>query len=248
MRTLKILSALLSYPEAETQAATREIWAEVARDTSLGGVPRAALLDHVEAIGGSDLLELQERWVGLFDRTRSLSLHLFEHVHGESRERGQAMVDLQDLYAEHGLDRVATEMPDYLPLFLEFLSILPADRAIELLGETVHILTTLAERLEKRQSSYAAIFRALTEIADRKPAPAELAVIVPDDGVEADDLEALDALWEDQPVEFGPDAADCGVDSLGSRLRAARRPAPGMTPPPAAPRPTVTHSRSLPGS
>src|SRR5690606_23116888 len=90
-----------------------------------------------------DLYELQERYVLLFDRTRSLSLNLFEHVHGESRDRGQAMVDLKDLYERHGLTLASTELPDYLPLFVEFLSTISEVEARELLAETAHILEAI---------------------------------------------------------------------------------------------------------
>ena len=101
---------------------------------------------------------MQERYVELFDRTRSLSLHLFEHVHGESRDRGQAMIDLKSLYEKNGLFLGAAELPDYVPVFLEFLSTRPLTEARTLLGQTAHILTALAERLEKRRSPYAAVF------------------------------------------------------------------------------------------
>ena len=96
---------------------------------------RRQLDDLLNDIAGGDLYDLQERYVLLFDRTRSLSLHLFEHVHGESRDRGQAMVDLLTMYEERGLAAVKNELPDFLPLFLEFLATLPqARRRCELLS------------------------------------------------------------------------------------------------------------------
>src|SRR5207244_13070491 len=117
-----------------------------------GALPVAArwqldlLLSEI-AIG--DLYDLQERYVLLFDRTRSLSLHLFEHVHGESRDRGQAMIDLKNQYENAGLEISATELPDFVPLFLEFLSTRPRADAYELLGQPAHILSAMAERLRK---------------------------------------------------------------------------------------------------
>ena len=113
----------------------------------------------IDEIATGDLYDLQERYVELFDRTRSLSLHLFEHVHGESRDRGQAMIDLKSLYEQNGLFLGAAELPDYLPAFLEFLSTRPLAEARTLLGQPAHILTALAERLHKRHSPYAAVFR-----------------------------------------------------------------------------------------
>ena len=116
-----------------------------------------------------DLYALQERYVDQFDRTRSLSLHLFEHVHGESRDRGQAMIDLKSLYEQNGLYLSAAELPDFVPAFLEFLSTRPLAQARALLSQTAHILTALAERLQKRHSPYAAIFQALAALATLAP-------------------------------------------------------------------------------
>src|SRR5208337_1433321 len=96
---------------------------------------RRALHALLEEFKGRDLYDLQERYVQLFDRTRSRSLHLFEHVHGESRDRGQAMIDLKAQYEQHGLSISAAELPDFVPLFLEYLSTLPLAAACELLGQ-----------------------------------------------------------------------------------------------------------------
>ena len=116
---------------------------------------KAALGRLADDIGGRDAYDAQERYVLLFDRTRSLSLHLFEHVHGESRDRGQAMVDLMAMYEEDGFEIDTKELPDYLPMFLEYLSMKPRAEAVQLLDETAHILAALRERLKKRQSVYA---------------------------------------------------------------------------------------------
>jgi nitrate reductase delta subunit len=247
MRTLKVLSLLLAYPFEGLGAEVPELRGALAQEGLLSAAQQKLLGDLLGEIEHGDLLELQERWVFLFDRTRSLSLHLFEHVHGEGRDRGQAMVDLAQLYEVGGLARAGNELPDYLPLFLEYLSTRPFAEARGLLGETVHILVTLAERLEKRRSSYAGALRALAALAKAKPKPEELAAVVPDDGVAPDDLEALDAVWEEEPVTFGPAAAAaCGVDGLASKLRAGRRPAPGLDLPVGPRRPVVTHSSKTP--
>ena len=163
---------------------------------------------------------MQERYVGLFDRGRAVSLHLFEHVHGETRDRGQAMVDLLALYRKHGLEVTAGELPDYLPLFLEFLSILPVPEAQALLTEPAAILRALAERLERRDAGYAAVIGAVAALAQ---APQTGASAIPDD--DADYLAALDAAWEEAAVRFGPGEAidGCGTDRLRTRLRAAQR-------------------------
>ena len=112
---------------------------------------RGAVDGLIEEIAAGDLYDLQERYGLLFDRSKTLALHLFEHVHGESRDRGQAMVDLKAMYENAGLVIAANELPDYVPLFLEFLSTQPLAEARELLGQTAHILAALAERLGRRR-------------------------------------------------------------------------------------------------
>lgn len=246
MKTFKVLSALLAYPSAEMVAALPELARVLADENLVPASGRRLLEPLAAALETDDLTEAQERYVFLFDRTRSLSLHLFEHVHGESRDRGQAMVDLKNLYEEAGFMLATSELPDYLPAFLEYLSLRPAREAVELLGETVHILLVLAERLEKRSSPYAGLFRVLAEVSKARPKSEDLAAIVADDGIEPDDLEALDAVWQEEEVIFGPGAATaaCGKDALGAKLRAANRPAEGVAPPQSQkPRTVVTHNR-----
>lgn len=246
MKTFKVLSALAAYPSAAMVEAAPAM-RQVLEAEGLLAAPARRLLEPLLAdLAGGDIMDLQERYVFLFDRTRSLSLHLFEHVHGESRDRGQAMVDLKQLYEGAGFELNTSELPDYIPAFLEYLSLRPADEAVSFLGETVHILITLAERLEKRSSPYAGLFRAMVALSKAKPKPEDMAAIVADDGIQPDDLEALDAVWQEEEVTFGPGAAAaaCGKDTLGAKLRAANRPAEGMTPPaPAGVRTVVTHNR-----
>ena len=134
-RTYRALAALISYPTPALQAATGEIAAVLAEEGLVAPSQRAAI-DHLLAeLAQRDIYDLQERYFALFDRSRTLSLHLFEHVHGESRDRGQAMADLIELYRGHGLEPTAGELPDFLPLFLEFVSLLPAGEAQALLAE-----------------------------------------------------------------------------------------------------------------
>lgn len=223
-QTFKALSALLCYPGDSLKAAAGEMRAALAADGILADGARRALDGLIAELDADDLLDLQERYVLLFDRTGSLSLYLFEHVHGESRDRGQAMIDLQAHYERNGLAIGAAELPDFLPLFLEFLSTRPLPEAREMLGQTAHILTALAERLHKRGSSYEAVFRALVEIAGAKPKAEEIAGLLDQPDTDPTDLAAIDKAWEDEPVTFGPGAAEC-KDGLIARIRAAKRPA-----------------------
>lgn len=216
--TFKALSALLSYPTEELKEAVGAIRAALAKDALAPKWTLDKLENLLSEIETTELYELQERYVFLFDRTRSLSLHLFEHVHGESRDRGQAMVDLRTLYEAAGFEVDQRELPDFLPMFLEYLSTRPIDEARELLAEPAAIIAALRERLSRRKSSYAAALRALEAIAGDEPAAKALDELrkAPDD--DPNDLVALDALWEDRPVTFGPGEDGCN-NALNTQTR-----------------------------
>lgn len=222
---LKVLSLLLSYPTEELRQSVPELKAALASETGLGKRERTLLLKLAEDIGSLDLYDAQERYVFLFDRTRSLSLHLFEHVHGESRDRGQAMVDLMTMYEDAGFAIDARELPDYLPMFLEFLSMKPQAEASELLGQIAHILAALKERLKKRKSVYVNAFGVLEALALGKPDRTLLKDLLETAEDDPHDLEALDRIWEDEAVTFGGNAGEnaCGPDRLRTQMRAAAR-------------------------
>jgi nitrate reductase molybdenum cofactor assembly chaperone NarJ/NarW len=223
--TFKVLSALLAYPTAELQESADALRATLDMEAIIPPALRNHLDKLINEVAACDLYDLQERYTLLFDRTRSLSLYLFEHVHGESRDRGQAMIDLGAMYERHGLARISSELPDYIPLFLEFLATVPQREAYDLLSQPAHILAAIAERLRKRQSRYESVFRALVALAASKPQGNDIEVLLSLPDPDANDLAALDAAWEDEAVTFGPGAGDSCKDSLVARVRAARRPA-----------------------
>jgi nitrate reductase delta subunit len=202
-RTYKALALLLSYPEEAYRDLYQAALAVIEEERLLRGakgLPRLA-----NELASEDLLDLQSRYVQLFDRSRTLSLHLYEHVHGESRDRGQAMVELGSLYASRGVLLSAHELPDYLPVFLEFLSLMKPLEAAALLGEAAHVLTALRDRLKKRRSPYAAVFAALVELADTSADAQALSALMAEPEDDPDDLAALDRAWAEEPVSFGPE-------------------------------------------
>ena len=227
-RTFKALSALLSYPTLELQAAACDLRDAIADEGIVDGARCQALDRLIDDLAESDVYDLQERYLLLFDRSRSLSLHLFEHVHGESRDRGQAMVDLMELYERHGLAMAGSDLPDHLPLFLEFLSEIPEAEARNLLAETAHILEAIRQRLKKRKAAYSSVFSCVQALADAKPQAAVVETLLRESDENPEDLAALDAAWEEEEVTFGPAAAQCGKDGLIAKVRAVQRPAPGM--------------------
>ncbi|HHJ38059.1 MAG: hypothetical protein AXA67_02735 [Methylothermaceae bacteria B42] len=199
MKTLQALSVLLHYPSTELQQSVGDIRQVLANEEL---VAQESLGPLLRQLAEDDLLTLQARYVDLFDRTPRLSLYLFEHVHGDSRDRGQAMVDLLQLYQKHGLEIDTSELPDYLPLFLEFLATLPLPEARSLLGETAHILAALQQRLEERESHYAAVISALLTLSQAEVSPEAVSALreLPDAAPEM-----LDQQWEEAPVTFGPE-------------------------------------------
>ena len=161
----RILSALLSYPQDELLEALPEI------REALGAFPQARqrLEPLLAFLSAHTLIELQENYVATFDRNPSHSLHLFEHVHGESRDRGQAMVDLLETYRRGGFEPAVSELPDHVPLFLEFLSLLPKAEGQALLDDAIHVLAAIGSRLARGASPYAAVFVVLRDLATVTP-------------------------------------------------------------------------------
>ena len=145
--TLRALAALLGYPSAELQAHAAELRETFAAENLLSRADRRRLEPLLQSFEREELLELQATYSELFDRSRSLSLHLFEHVHGDNRERGQAMIDLGKQYLESGFFLEANELPDFVPVFLEYASCLPPEEARETLAQPAHVFSALAERL-----------------------------------------------------------------------------------------------------
>ena len=173
MTIYRVLSAVLSYPDQALVDGLADI------DWALAEWPQARdmLAPLTDMLRREPLIRLQENYVATFDRNPAHSLHLFEHVHGESRDRGQAMVDLLDEYRRDGFDLTTAELPDYVPLFLEYLGALVIDgkeaRAEQLLGDAIHVMAAIGDRLARGESPYAAAFRTLRTLTDVQPQPQE---------------------------------------------------------------------------
>ncbi|HKT19298.1 MAG TPA: nitrate reductase molybdenum cofactor assembly chaperone [Stellaceae bacterium] len=197
MIVLRALGALLAYPGPALREALPEI-AEAVRGSALIGAPeRAAVLGLIELIAAADPLWAEERYVGLFDRGRATSLHLFEHVHGDARDRGEAMVELKSVYARAGFALTAKELPDFLPVVLEYLSCRDMAEASDMLGDCAHILRAVGEALIRRGSPYSAVFEALLRMIGEKGLDAKAAALA------ADEREDLDRDWREEPA-FAP--------------------------------------------
>ncbi len=219
--TLRALAALLGYPSAELAAHIPEIREAIDAEAALPRAARRRLEPLLDRLGSGDLLDLQADYSELFDRSRSLSLHLFEHVHGDSRERGQAMIDLGEQYADAGFLLESAELPDFVPVFVEFASCLEPAAAREHLSEPAHVFAALEERLGGRGSPYAAVFGALIAVARARPdrdLVAELAANAP-----SDDPARIDEDWEEKAVSFTGSHEMGGPTGVVARIRAARK-------------------------
>jgi nitrate reductase molybdenum cofactor assembly chaperone NarJ/NarW len=188
--TLRALALLLGYPDERLRGVLPALADAIDVEAALPAARRAELRAFVHEMERADPIELESRYVELFDRGRATSLHLFEHVHGDSRDRGPAMIDLTQTYEKAGLLLGPHELPDHLCVVLEFASTQPPGLAREFLGEMAHILIAIFSALRKRESRYATVLAAVLELAGHK---AE-AVPVADDA-------PLDESWA-EPVVF----------------------------------------------
>jgi len=225
MKTFKVLGLLLSYPQPDWLRHLGACRDTLEQERLLTGRSLAAVLAFIESLESGDLYELQEDYVATFDRGRAHSLHLFEHIHGESRDRGQAMVNLTEAYAGKGLVIDRPELPDYLPLFLEFLSCCAPQEAIDLLGEPVEVIAAIGQRLGEKDSPYAAVFDALTALSRTRPRREWLDTLLA--ATPADEsLAALDREWEEAAAFSGPpaqpDCQGCPSHRDGLNLRVTR--------------------------
>jgi nitrate reductase delta subunit len=160
-----------------------------------------------------DLMAVQEDYVETFDRGRAHCLHLFEHIHGESRDRGQAMVDLSETYAAKGLHIDSSELPDYLPLFMEYLSRCELQDATELLGEAIDVIAVIGAKLKKRKSPYADIFTSIEALSVVKADTEKIKTALREAHKDPETLEELDKQWKEAEAFTGNPLSDVAADS-----------------------------------
>ena len=189
-KSLRVLAALLGYPDVRMRGHLTEMRDLLRDEGTLSHTRRIELDALMDTLRRADPLESESAYVELFDRGRATSLHLFEHVHGDSRERGPALIDLGQTYEKAGLILAEGELPDYLPAVLEFVSTQPPPEARAFLGEMAHIYNAIFGALQQRDSAYASVLGALLELAGEKAKPVKPAADEP-----------LDESWA-EPVVF----------------------------------------------
>jgi len=191
-QTLRTLAVLLSYPDADLRGFMPQMRAVLHREKALSDARLNELDALLTNLSRHDDLVNEAEYVSLFDRGRATSLHLFEHVHGDSRDRGPAMIDLAQTYEKAGLYLAEGELPDYLPAVLEFVSTQPPSEAQAFLSEMAHIFNAIFGALQAHHSLYAGVLGALLELAGEKVQPVKL----PSE-------EDLDESWAEPPVFDG---------------------------------------------
>ncbi len=221
MSLLKLIGVLMDYPEDELWQHGGDLL-DAVNDPALPAAWRKSLAAFARNLLATDSLTAQDDWLCTFDRGRSMSLLLFEHIHGESRDRGQAMVDLIEAYRKNGFELSAKELPDYLPLVLEYLSHRPEEEARDWLHHVNQIVSLLAARASERKSPYAVLFEILVEVSEGKLELGSLRSRVSAEPRD-DTPEAMDQLWEEEAVRFGADAPsdDCSPPGRKPRPSAA---------------------------
>ncbi len=212
MLTYRVLSALLSYPGPDLKEAGREGVRILCEEKLLAAEQVEQVRGFVDWLLGTRQLDVEAAYIDAFDRGRSTSLHLFEHIHGESRARGEAMHRLLLRYRAHGLELQTGELPDFLPLFLEFLSTRPAGEAPRHLAEVADIVALIGRRLRKRGAPHAALLEAVASLAG--VGPQELGHVEGHEEERDDTPAALDAAWEEAPVTFNDAQPPQGAGSI----------------------------------
>ncbi len=209
MKTFKVLSLLLEYPPPELWEALPEMRRILDVERLIPEPARSGVYALIDDLEHTDVMEAQATYVGLFDRGRHLSLHLFEHLIGESRDRGTAMVQLIEHYRACGFELGARELPDHVPLILEFLSRRTWSEAQEMLGEAMPVLTLLGERLRQRDSRYGAVFEALEAAIGPAEEADQLRRMAAEEGPD-ETVTRMDEIWEEEQVTFMPGAGAGG--------------------------------------
>ncbi len=216
--SLRVLAALLGYPDVRLRSHLAEMRELLLEERSFSPGRRDELVALIDALRRADALDIEAKYVELFDRGRATSLHLFEHVHGDSRDRGPAMIDLGKTYETAGLVLAEGELPDYLPAVLEFVSTQPRREAKAFLAEMAHIFNAVFGALQQRESAYASVLGALLDLAGEKAQAVKLAPEEP-----------IDESWAEPVVFDGCSSKGQARPDQAQPIRIVRKPAPGAT-------------------
>lgn len=159
---LKLVGFLLEYPDAPWAAALGDL--DGAVDAVADGRRRELLRRFLAYAGNTPPIKLQETYTAAFDLNPAASLNLTYHLMGDSEDRGKALAGLLRIYQKEGYDIVAGELPDYLPMVMEFLSVCPSPEDAALLWSCLGTVAALAGCLEQDRHPYAGLLRLAADI------------------------------------------------------------------------------------
>jgi len=211
MQAIKALGALLHYPDAALIEALDEIQAIIDAEPQLAPEHTAGVGHCIAGMQSQGLLDLQEQYVHTFDNTPKQALYLFQHLYGDSPDRGPAMADLIGLYRDHGYQPIAQELPDYLPLYCEFAAQFPEPEARALLGRALPVLELLARRLQHQDNPYAVVLSALASLAEADEDTVAIAQLLSAQAQARTGKgdQSLDEAWQERPVNFTAAGEQC---------------------------------------
>jgi len=201
MLTIKALGALLHYPQEELIEALDDIQQVIEAESLLHPEQVSALDRCISGMRNQALLDLQEHYVQLFDTTPKHALYLFQHLYGDTPQRGPALADLIGMYRDYGYQPTATELPDYLPLYCEFAAQFPQAEARVLLGRALPVLELMAQRLGEEGSAYSSVFSALGSLAERSEDTGAIEKLL-SVRIRGGKNQTMDEAWKEQPVTF----------------------------------------------
>ena len=202
MQTIKALGVLLLYPEDAIIEALYELRQVIEKEPLLSPEQTAAVVHCIEAMRSQRLLALPEQHVQLFDNSPKHALYLFQHLYGDSPDRGPAMADLIEMYRDHGYQPMANDLPDYLPLYCEFAAQFEEQEARALLGRALPVLELIALRLEQQGSAYSGVFSALGSLAIADEETEAVAQLLKVQARNSKTEQTLDEAWQERPVSF----------------------------------------------
>jgi len=162
---LRLLSLLLHYPDDDLLGHLEDI--EAMAQTRCCGPVKTAVDAFVGYLKAHSSIRLQENYTAAFDMNPSTTLNLTYHAYGDNEKRAAAMARLKQIYEACGWQPTTGELPDYLPLMLEFLSVCPNSQYIDLIWEPFCGLKDYLARLGQSAPAYAALLQPLVDIASR---------------------------------------------------------------------------------
>ena len=161
--SLHVLSVLLHYPDEELFNRIDEIGS--AADQSRPADVESAVQAFVNELNTHSLIQVQEKYTAVFDIDPATTMNMTYHAFGDNEKRAAALAHLQHNYEQAGWERITGELPDYLPMMLEFLSICPHPEYTGPVWQCLQGMQPLVARLEKKAPVYAALLQPIVRMA-----------------------------------------------------------------------------------